>query len=126
MRPGGARRTDTPPNPGLRIEHRNGRDEIVLTPLDADPEPASLTGLRSEVEKLLPEVEIADLPLEVHGWTGFLDEYTHMAGSETRDPGPARDALGPAGLRILQRRPDPGRRRDPPATHPGPAELGRA
>ena len=59
----------------------------MLTPLDADPEPASLTELRSEVEKLLPEVEIADLPLEVHGWTGFLDEYTHMAGTETRDPG---------------------------------------
>jgi hypothetical protein len=37
--------------------------------------------------KLLPEVEIADLPLEVHGWTGFLDEYTHIAGTETRDPG---------------------------------------
>ena len=74
-------------NPDLRIERRNGRDEIVLTPLDADPEPASLTELRSEVEKLLPEVEIADLPLEVHGWTGFLDEYTHMAGTETRDPG---------------------------------------
>ena len=74
-------------NPDLRIERRGGRDEIVLTPLDADPEPASLTELRSEVEKLLPEVEIADLPLEVHGWTGFLDEYTHMAGTETRDPG---------------------------------------
>jgi TnpA family transposase len=74
-------------NPDLRIEHRKGRDEIVLTPLDADPEPASLVTLRGEVERLLPEVEIADLPLEVHGWTGFLDEYTHMAGAETREPG---------------------------------------
>ena len=87
MRHGGARRPGTPPTPDLRIERRGGRDEIVLTPLDADPEPASLIELRSEVEKLLPEVEIADLPLEVHGWTGFLDEYTHMAGTETRDPG---------------------------------------
>jgi hypothetical protein len=24
---------------------------------------------------------------EVHGWTGFLDEYTHMTGAETREPG---------------------------------------
>ena len=41
-----------------------------------------------QVEKLLPEVEIADLPLEVHGWTGFLDEYTHIGGTEqTREEG---------------------------------------
>jgi TnpA family transposase len=74
-------------NPDLRIEHRHGRDEIVLTPLDADPEPASLVALRANVEALLPEVEIADLPLEVHGWTGFLNEYTHLSGTETREPG---------------------------------------
>ncbi len=72
-------------SPDLRIEHRKGRDEIVLTPLDADPEPASLVTLRGEVERLLPEVEIADLPLEVHGWTGFLDEYPHMAGARVED-----------------------------------------
>ena len=71
----------------LRVERRDGRDEIVLTPLDTDPEPASLIALRGEVEKLLPEVEIADLPLEVHGWTGFLDEYTHVSGAEIRDDG---------------------------------------
>ena len=37
------------------------------------------------MERLLPEVEIADLPLEVHGWTGFLDEYTHISGTDTRE-----------------------------------------
>ncbi len=77
-----------PSNPDLHIEHRGGRDEIVQAPLDAQAEPASLIKLRSAVEGLLPEVEIADLPLEVHGWTGFLDEYTHMAGTGgARDPG---------------------------------------
>jgi TnpA family transposase len=76
-----------PANPDLRIEQRGGRDEIVLTPLDADDEPGSLIALRDAVEALLPEVEIADLPLEVHGWTGFLDEYTHMAGTPSREPG---------------------------------------
>ena len=69
-------------NPGLRIEQRDGRDEIVLTPLDAEVEPASLVALRAGAEALLPEVEIADLPLEVHAWTGFLDEYTHISGTE--------------------------------------------
>ena len=74
-------------NPDLRVEHRGGRDEIVLTPLDADDQPDSLIDLCARVEELLPEVEIADLPLEVHGWTGFLDEYTHMAGDTGREPG---------------------------------------
>ena len=59
----------------------------MLTPLDADPEPASLVALRGEVEKLLPEVETADLPLEVHSWTGFLDEYTHISGGQSREDG---------------------------------------
>jgi len=75
-------------NPGLRIEQRDGHDEVVLTPLDAEVEPASLVALRAGVEALLPEVEIADLPLELHAWTGFLDEYTHISGTEaTREEG---------------------------------------
>jgi hypothetical protein len=62
-------------------------DEIVLTPLDADDESDSLIALRAQVEALLPAVEIADLPLEVHGWTGFLDEYTHISGTPSSEPG---------------------------------------
>ena len=76
-----------PNNPDLRIEHRDGADRIVVTPLDAVEEPASLVELRGLVEALLPEVEIADLPLEVHGWTGFLDEYTHISGAPSRAAG---------------------------------------
>jgi hypothetical protein len=75
-------------NPGLRTEQRDGHDEIVLTPLDAEAEPASLVALRAGAEALLPEVEITGLPLEVHAWTGFLDEYTHISGTEgTREEG---------------------------------------
>jgi len=74
-------------NPDLRIENRDGHDRVVASPLDAIDEPASLVGLRTMVEGLLPEVEIADVPLEVHGWTGFLDEYVHISGSSTRADG---------------------------------------
>ena len=74
-------------NPDFRIEHRDGADRVVVTPLDAVDEPASLVHLRAMVEALLPEVEIADLPLEVHGWTGFLDEYTHISGAASRAGG---------------------------------------
>lgn len=71
-------------SPDLRIEERDGADRVVITPLDANDAPESLTQLRALVEGLLPEVEIADVPLEVHAWTGFLDEYTHLSGARTR------------------------------------------
>ncbi|MEJ7765310.1 MAG: Tn3 family transposase, partial [Acidimicrobiales bacterium] len=74
-------------NPDFRIEHRDGADRVVVTPLDAIDEPASLIRLRAQIEALLPEIEIADLPLEVHGWTGFLDEYTHISGAPSRAGG---------------------------------------
>jgi hypothetical protein len=74
-------RTTGPRSRGTDLVLRRGRrEEIVLTPLDAAPEPASLLALRAAVEALLPEVEIADLPAEVHAWTGFRDEYTHIGG----------------------------------------------
>ena len=71
-------------NPHLRIEQRDGADRIVVTPLDAVEEPPPLVELRARVEALLPEVEIADLPLQVHAWTGFLDDYTHISGAPSR------------------------------------------
>lgn len=74
-------------NAEFRIEHRDGADRIVASPLDAIEEPPSLVRLRSMVEALLPEVEIADVPLEVHAWTGFLDEYTHISGAPSRAEG---------------------------------------
>jgi hypothetical protein len=74
-------------NPDFRVDHRDGADRVAVTPLDAVNEPASLVGLRAMVEALLPEVEIAALPLEVHGWTGFLDEYTHISGAPSRAGG---------------------------------------
>lgn len=68
----------------FRIENRDGKDRIVITPLDAIEQPASLIELRANVEALLPQVEIADLPAEVHAWTGMLDEYTHISGADTK------------------------------------------
>jgi len=40
-----------PANTDLRIETRGGRGGIVVTPLDAEDEPASLVALRGEVER---------------------------------------------------------------------------
>lgn len=113
-------------NPDLRIEHRGGRDEIVLTPLDADPEPPSLVKLRAEVEKLLPgggdrrsapgSALLDRVPERVHPH----GRHRHPRGRTTRH------ALGSADLRILQRRSDPGSRRELSASDSGAVELGGA
>jgi len=71
-------------NDDFRIEERDGTDRIVVTPLDAVDEPDSLIELRNLVEGLLPEVEVADVPLEVNGWVPYLGEYTHISGAPTR------------------------------------------
>ena len=36
--------------------------------------------MRTHTHTLLPEVELPELLLEVHAWTGFLDEFTHTSG----------------------------------------------
>jgi hypothetical protein len=46
----------------LRIEHHDGQDRTVASPLDTIEKRASLPELRSVVESMLPEVEIADVP----------------------------------------------------------------
>ena len=67
-------------NPGFRVEHRDGADRVVVAPLDTIDKPASLVRLRAMVEALLPGVEIADLPMEVHSWPGFLTSTPTSAG----------------------------------------------
>jgi hypothetical protein len=85
-----------------------------MTPPDAVDEPPSLVELQARVEALLPEVEIADLPLEVHTWTGFL-EYTHISGAPSRIGGAGGVAVGAARLGVLQRRAHARRQRLLPA-----------
>jgi len=32
------------------------------------------------IERMLPRVDLPEVLLEVHAWTGFLDEFTHVSG----------------------------------------------
>lgn len=62
----------------------DGRARLHVEHLDALDERASLARLRDTAQVMLPRVDLPELLLEVHAWTGFLDAYTHLADSVTR------------------------------------------
>ena len=77
------------PTPGTDAPVRlvpddDGRIRLAVDRLEAVGEPASLVQLRETVTAMLPWVDLPDLLLEVHGWTGFLDEYRHAGGLAAR------------------------------------------
>jgi len=71
-------------NPSVRIEQRDGKDHLILTGLDKLDEPPSLEALRDDVDARLPVVQLPEVLLEVHAWTGCLDEFTHVSEATSR------------------------------------------
>ena len=71
-------------NPDARIEQVNGKDRLTLTGLDKLDEPPSLIALREQVDALLPRIDLTDAILEIHGYTGFADEFTHISQNNAR------------------------------------------
>jgi len=76
----------------VRLEPgHDGRVRLHLTPLEAVGEPASLLALRELVGRMLPRVDLPEVLLEVHAWTGYLTEFHHVtladssAGSRMQD-----------------------------------------
>ena len=61
-------------------------DELVLSPLEADPRPASAEGLADLITERLPRVELSELLMEVDTWTHFSDHFVHAAGTEILRP----------------------------------------
>ncbi len=57
---------------------------VVVSPLEADDLPASTQLLADQVTARLPRLELADLLVEVDGWTRFSDPFVHAAGTEAR------------------------------------------
>jgi TnpA family transposase len=52
--------------------------------LDKLDEPASLVETKKRVHELLPNAEITDAILEINGFTGFCDEFTHVSEGHAR------------------------------------------
>lgn len=73
-----------PHNAAVRIEQENGRDVPVLTGLDKLEDPPSLVALRSQVNALLPRIDLTELVLEVAAWTNFTVEFSHLSGGNAR------------------------------------------
>lgn len=46
--------------------------------------PESLTGLREKTAAMLPRIDLPDLLLEVHAWTGFLDVLLNLDAGLTQ------------------------------------------
>ncbi len=66
------------------VEDDEGRVKLSVASLDALDIPESLTRLRGLVADVMPRVDLPEILLEVHSWTGFLDAYTHFSGAGAR------------------------------------------
>ena len=71
-------------NPFVRVERQNGKDSLTISPIVKLDTPPSLALLRSAIAGNLPLADLPDVILEVHRWTGFLDEFTHINESTAR------------------------------------------
>jgi len=68
-------------NTAVRIDDAG---KVHLSPLEAKTIPESLTQLRGLVSAMLPQVDLPDVLVEVHSWTGFLSEFSHVSEASAR------------------------------------------
>jgi hypothetical protein len=62
---------------GVRLE----AGQLVVTPLPGDV-PTAAEELKWELADMYPLIEVPDLLMEVHAWTGFADRFTHIRTQE--------------------------------------------
>jgi hypothetical protein len=76
-----------PHSAAVRFEGPPRRQELIVSNLDTLEEPASLVAWREHVAARLPRVDLPEVVLEVHSWTGFADEFVHIStpNAQVRD-----------------------------------------
>ena len=67
-------------DPTVWLDNAGPRDRVHVAKLDRLDEPAGTSALRAGTHALLPQVDLPELLLEVHAWTGFLDEFRPVSG----------------------------------------------
>lgn len=77
--------TEAGPDASVRIVPGDGgRMRLSVEKLEALGEPAALVALRKTVAAMLPRIDLPELLMEVHAWTGCFDEYVHVGDLSTR------------------------------------------
>ncbi|MFN6565296.1 MAG: Tn3 family transposase [Nostoc sp. ChiSLP01] len=71
-------------NTAIRIEHKDAKDNLVLTPLDKLVDPPSLVTLKRQVAAMLPKVDLPEVLLEINARTEFTKEFTHLSQANSR------------------------------------------
>ena len=67
-------------DPTVWLDDAEPKDRVHVARLDRVDEPAGTSALRAGTHALLPQVDLPELLLEVHAWTGFLDEFRPVSG----------------------------------------------
>lgn len=70
-------------NPDVRMTQVEGKDELILRPLDQLPEPDSLVRLREAVHARSPRVDLPELLREIASRTYFTAQFTHVNARES-------------------------------------------
>ena len=65
---------------GIRLKKKR----VVVSPLDAEVIPESAATLKKKVNRILPKVDLADVLIEVDGWTLFSDCFEHQTNIQPR------------------------------------------
>ena len=76
--------TNLPGNPAARIERRDGRDELVVSPLEKIERPPGLIALQAAISARMPRIDIPDVMLEVAARSGFAEAFTHVSERHAR------------------------------------------
>ena len=74
------------PDASVRVvpDGDTGRMRLSVQRLEKVGDPPSLVDLRRRVEAMMPIVDLPELLMDVHSWTGMLDAYTHVGGLAAR------------------------------------------
>jgi len=72
-------------NPGVRLDPRRKKNPIIVTPLEAQPEPPNLSALKGELARRWSILSLLDVLKETDLRIGFTDAFTTAASREAVD-----------------------------------------
>lgn len=73
-----------PENNAVRFETVGDKIDLILSPLEALEEPASLIALRNEIKSRMPRVDLPEILLEVAVRTNCMEAFTHLTEHTAR------------------------------------------